>query len=64
MPAPLSTIEVSRLAAGRARLRLLGELDYDTAPELHWKPPIGCAGTAAPSWRSTSVGSVSATPPA
>ncbi|MFE9187374.1 STAS domain-containing protein [Micromonospora haikouensis] len=34
MPAPLLTIEVSRPAPGRARLRLAGELDYDTAPEL------------------------------
>lgn len=34
MPSQLLTIEVSRLAAGRARLRLTGELDYDTAPEL------------------------------
>ncbi|WP_406044321.1 STAS domain-containing protein [Micromonospora sp. NBC_00898] len=34
MPSQLSTIEVSRLDAGRARLRLTGELDYDTAPEL------------------------------
>ncbi|RZU75142.1 anti-anti-sigma factor [Micromonospora kangleipakensis] len=34
MPAQLLTIEVSRLGAGRARLRLTGELDFDTAPEL------------------------------
>ena len=34
MPSQLLTIEVSRLDAGRARLRLTGELDYDTAPEL------------------------------
>ena len=34
MPAQLLTIEVTRLAAGHARLRLTGELDYDTAPEL------------------------------
>lgn len=34
MPAPLLTIEVSRPAPGRARLRLAGELDFDTAPEL------------------------------
>ncbi|WNM39658.1 STAS domain-containing protein [Micromonospora halotolerans] len=30
----LLTIEVDRLDAGRARLRLTGELDFDTAPEL------------------------------
>ncbi|MEV4388090.1 STAS domain-containing protein [Micromonospora sp. NPDC049580] len=30
----LLTIEVTRLAAGHVRLRLTGELDYDTAPEL------------------------------
>ena len=30
----LLTIEVTRLDAGRARLRLTGDLDYDTAPEL------------------------------
>ncbi|WP_431895024.1 STAS domain-containing protein [Micromonospora haikouensis] len=34
MAAPLLTIEVSWPAPGRARLRLAGELDYDTAPEL------------------------------
>ncbi|MEV4663861.1 STAS domain-containing protein [Micromonospora echinofusca] len=34
MPAQLLTIEVTRLDAGRARLRLSGELDFDTAPEL------------------------------
>ncbi|MER7459615.1 STAS domain-containing protein [Micromonospora sp. NPDC126480] len=34
MAAQLLTIEVSRLDAGRARLRLTGELDYDTAPDL------------------------------
>ncbi|NES30132.1 STAS domain-containing protein [Micromonospora terminaliae] len=34
MPAQLLTIEVDRLDAGRARLRLTGELDFDTAPEL------------------------------
>ncbi|MEU7843779.1 STAS domain-containing protein [Micromonospora sp. NPDC049114] len=30
----LLTIEVTRLDAGHVRLRLTGELDYDTAPEL------------------------------
>ncbi|GLZ59465.1 MULTISPECIES: STAS domain-containing protein [Micromonospora] len=30
----LLTIETTRLAAGHVRLRLTGELDYDTAPEL------------------------------
>ncbi|MFI7576722.1 STAS domain-containing protein [Micromonospora sp. NPDC049497] len=30
----LLTIEVTRLGAGHARLRLTGDLDYDTAPEL------------------------------
>ncbi|MEU6077138.1 STAS domain-containing protein [Micromonospora sp. NPDC047074] len=34
MAAQLLTIEVTRLEAGRARLRLAGELDFDTAPEL------------------------------
>jgi anti-sigma B factor antagonist len=34
MPHQLLTIEVSRPAAGHVRLRLTGELDYDTAPEL------------------------------
>ncbi|MFF3869335.1 STAS domain-containing protein [Micromonospora sp. NPDC001898] len=34
MPSPLLTIEVTRSEAGRARLRLTGELDFDTAPEL------------------------------
>ncbi|MET7806907.1 STAS domain-containing protein [Micromonospora chersina] len=34
MPSQLLTIEVDRLAAGRARLRLTGELDFDTAPDL------------------------------
>lgn len=34
MAAQLLTIEVTRLDAGRARLRLAGELDFDTAPEL------------------------------
>ncbi|RQX54218.1 anti-anti-sigma factor, partial [Micromonospora chalcea] len=28
------TIEVDRLDAGAVRVRLAGELDYDTAPEL------------------------------
>ncbi|SCF24000.1 STAS domain-containing protein [Micromonospora mirobrigensis] len=32
-PQPL-IIEVSPLDAGRARLRLIGELDFDTAPDL------------------------------
>ena len=32
MPAQLLTIEMTRLDAGRVRLRLTGELDYDTAP--------------------------------
>jgi anti-anti-sigma factor len=32
--AQLLTIEVARLAPGRARLRLTGELDFDTAPAL------------------------------
>lgn len=30
----LLSIEVTRLDAGRARLRLTGDLDFDTAPEL------------------------------
>ncbi|MET8232143.1 STAS domain-containing protein [Micromonospora sp. NPDC005298] len=30
----LLTIEVTRLDAGHLQLRLTGELDYDTAPEL------------------------------
>ncbi|MFY1622244.1 STAS domain-containing protein [Micromonospora sp. WMMD723] len=30
----LLTIEVTRLDAGTARLRLTGDLDFDTAPEL------------------------------
>ncbi|MEV4121962.1 STAS domain-containing protein [Micromonospora sp. NPDC049645] len=34
MPDQLLTIETTRLAAGHVRLRLSGELDYDTAPEL------------------------------
>ncbi|MFC4018773.1 STAS domain-containing protein [Micromonospora sp. GCM10011542] len=34
MSAQLLTIEVTRLDAGRARLRLTGELEYDTAPEF------------------------------
>ncbi|MGC4770636.1 STAS domain-containing protein [Micromonospora sp. DT44] len=34
MPHQLLTIEVSRPDAGHVRLRLTGELDYDTAPEL------------------------------
>ncbi|MEV0002843.1 STAS domain-containing protein [Micromonospora sp. NPDC050980] len=34
MPSPLLTIEVDRRDAGSARLRLVGELDFDTAPEL------------------------------
>ncbi|RLK25070.1 anti-sigma B factor antagonist [Micromonospora sp. M71_S20] len=34
MAAQLLTIEVTRLDAGRARLRLSGELDFDTAPQL------------------------------
>lgn len=34
MPDQLLTIEVTRLDAGHVQLRLTGELDYDTAPEL------------------------------
>ncbi|MET8833333.1 STAS domain-containing protein [Micromonospora sp. NPDC004540] len=34
MPSQLLTIEVDRLDAGRACLRLTGELDFDTAPDL------------------------------
>ncbi|MFF5201292.1 STAS domain-containing protein [Micromonospora parva] len=34
MPDQPLTIETTRLAAGHVRLRLTGELDYDTAPEL------------------------------
>ncbi|MGY0005393.1 STAS domain-containing protein [Micromonospora sp. I033] len=34
MPAQLLTIEVDQLDGGRVRLRLTGELDFDTAPEL------------------------------
>ncbi|WDZ82495.1 STAS domain-containing protein [Micromonospora cathayae] len=34
MPRQLLTIEVSRLADRHARLRLTGELDFDTAPQL------------------------------
>ncbi|MFI5837771.1 STAS domain-containing protein [Micromonospora sp. NPDC051300] len=34
MLSPLLTIEVDRLDARSARLRLAGELDFDTAPEL------------------------------
>ncbi|MEV5208678.1 STAS domain-containing protein [Micromonospora sp. NPDC053740] len=34
MPDQLLTIETTRLAAGNVRLRLTGELDYDSAPEL------------------------------
>ncbi|MBM0279813.1 STAS domain-containing protein [Micromonospora tarensis] len=33
-PSQLLTIEASRLDAGHVRLRLTGELAYDTAPEL------------------------------
>ncbi|WBB76845.1 STAS domain-containing protein [Micromonospora sp. WMMD1128] len=32
--APLLSIEVDRIDAGSARLRLAGELDFDTAPDL------------------------------
>ncbi|MEV7328429.1 STAS domain-containing protein [Micromonospora sp. NPDC093244] len=34
MPDQLLTIEVTRPDAGHVQLRLTGELDYDTAPEL------------------------------
>ncbi|MFI6230521.1 STAS domain-containing protein [Micromonospora echinospora] len=34
MPRELLTIEVSRVTPGHALLRLAGELDFDTAPEL------------------------------
>ncbi|MFI7607770.1 STAS domain-containing protein [Micromonospora sp. NPDC049366] len=34
MAAPLLTIEVSRHDGGRARVRLAGELDFDTAPQF------------------------------
>ncbi|MGK5673763.1 STAS domain-containing protein [Micromonospora sp. URMC 106] len=34
MAAQLLTIDVARPDAGRVRLRLAGELDFDTAPEL------------------------------
>ncbi|MBY8874698.1 STAS domain-containing protein [Micromonospora sp. PLK6-60] len=34
MPPQLLTITVHPLDAGRARLRLTGDLDFDTAPEL------------------------------
>ncbi|MEU4793771.1 STAS domain-containing protein [Micromonospora tulbaghiae] len=34
MPSQTLTIEVDRLDAGSARMRLAGELDFDTAPEL------------------------------
>ncbi|MEW2145263.1 STAS domain-containing protein [Micromonospora vinacea] len=34
MPDQLLTIETTRLPAGPVRLRLTGELDYDSAPEL------------------------------
>ncbi|MER7995893.1 STAS domain-containing protein [Micromonospora chalcea] len=34
MPSQMLTIEVDRLDAGAVRVRLTGELDYDTAPEL------------------------------
>ncbi|WFE40061.1 STAS domain-containing protein [Micromonospora sp. WMMD998] len=34
MRAPLLSIEVDRIDAGSARLRLAGELDFDTAPDL------------------------------
>ncbi|WP_327040323.1 STAS domain-containing protein [Micromonospora ureilytica] len=34
MPDQLLTIETTRLAAGQVRLRLTGELDYDSAPDL------------------------------
>ncbi|AXO38186.1 STAS domain-containing protein [Micromonospora chalcea] len=34
MPSQMLTIEADRLDAGAARVRLAGELDFDTAPEL------------------------------
>lgn len=34
MASQLLTIEVTRLDAGCARLRLIGDLDFDSAPEL------------------------------
>ncbi|MER7168786.1 STAS domain-containing protein [Micromonospora sp. NPDC000207] len=34
MPSRLLSIEVTRPQAGHVRLRLTGELDFDTAPEL------------------------------
>ncbi|MEV6691904.1 STAS domain-containing protein [Micromonospora sp. NPDC051196] len=34
MSSPLLAIEVSRFDAGRAELRLTGDLDFDSAPEL------------------------------
>ncbi|MFC3502294.1 STAS domain-containing protein [Micromonospora krabiensis] len=34
MAAPLLTIEVSRHDGGRARVRLTGDLDFDTAPQF------------------------------
>ncbi|KAB1906772.1 STAS domain-containing protein [Micromonospora sp. AMSO31t] len=34
MRSQLLTIQVDRLDAGRARLRLTGELDFDSAPDL------------------------------
>ncbi|GAB3183470.1 anti-anti-sigma factor [Micromonospora palomenae] len=34
MPSQLLSIEVTRLDAGGARLRLTGDLDFDSAPEL------------------------------
>ncbi|MFI7024535.1 STAS domain-containing protein [Micromonospora sp. NPDC049900] len=34
MSSPLLAIEVSRLDAGRAELRLTGDLDFDSAPDL------------------------------
>jgi anti-anti-sigma factor len=34
MSSQLLTIEVSRLDAGHVRLRLTGDLDYDSAPDL------------------------------
>ncbi|ADU11033.1 Sulfate transporter/antisigma-factor antagonist STAS [Micromonospora sp. L5] len=34
VPSQMLTIEVDRLDVGSARVRLAGELDFDTAPEL------------------------------
>ncbi|WBB81201.1 STAS domain-containing protein [Micromonospora sp. WMMD882] len=34
MPRQLLTIEVNRVSARHARLRLTGEIDFDTAPDL------------------------------